>query len=73
MAMLSITYEGRSADIEVDPRISDDDVMRTAVEVVRVGHGDLGPLPNLPDTAFRYFVIDRFGSTIYLRPKVPFG
>jgi hypothetical protein len=80
MAILNITYAGRSADLgwPVDDRISDSDVVRVAVEVVR--SGDLRGLhaPDLAAGAFRHFVVDRLTGPdgtlrIYLRPKVPFG
>jgi hypothetical protein len=80
MAILNITYDGRSADVphHVDDRISDADVLRVAVEVVR--GGELGPLyvRELRGDAFRHFVVDRLRDPagvlrIYLRPKVPFG
>ena len=80
MAILNITYRGRSADAAypLDDRTSDADVRRIAVEIVRSGdmHGVVQP--DLPDTAFRHFVVDRFTGPdgvqrIYLRPKVPFG
>lgn len=80
MAILNITYQGRSADVAqpLDDRASDADVRRIAVEVVR--SGDLFDIHvrNLPADAFRHFVVDRLadpagGIRIYLRPKVPFG
>ena len=80
MAILNITYGGRSADLgsPVDDRVSDGDVVRIAVEVVR--GGDLGGLHvrDLAPDAFRHFVVDRLHGPggvlrIYLRPKVPFG
>lgn len=80
MAILNITYNGMSADyqLDVDYQLSDLDVRRIAAEVVRSG-GIRGLLvPSLPDSAFDHFVVDRFdtpegGKRIYLRPKVPFG
>jgi hypothetical protein len=80
MAILNITYNGMSADyqLDVDYQLSDGDVRRIAVEVVRSG-GLRGLLvPSLEDAAFEHFVVDRFdsaegGQRIYLRPKVPFG
>jgi hypothetical protein len=77
MAVLNITYNGMSADYPLDVQValSDADVKRIAIEVVRAGglHGLV--VPNLPDGAFDHFVVDRFdgGARIYLRPKVPFG
>lgn len=80
MAILNITYQGRSADVpeRVDDDVADADVVRVALEVVRGGGlGDVAGR-DLPDDAFRYFVVDRLadpsgGVRIYLRPKVPFG
>lgn len=80
MAVLNITYNGRSADVPhtVDDRISDADVIRVAVEVIR--GGELGGLKDVrvAERTFRNFVVDRLRDPvgvlrIYLRPKVPFG
>lgn len=77
MAILNITYNGLSADypIELDGRVPDTDLKRIAVEVVRSGDVPGLALPNLPQSAFDDFVIDRLqgGQRLYLRPKVPFG
>lgn len=77
MATLNITYNGLSADyaLELDARISDADIKRIAVEVVRAGNVTGLNLPHLADHAFDSFVVDRLqdGQRIYLRPKVPFG
>jgi hypothetical protein len=80
MAVLNITYNGLSADypLDVDMNLTDRDVRRIAVEVVRSGGLRGLALANLPDRAFDDFVIDRFDAPhgirrIYLRPKVPFG
>lgn len=77
MAILNITYNGLSADypIELDGRVPDADLKRIAVEVVRSGDVPGLALPNLPQSAFDDFVIDRLqgGQRLYLRPKVPFG
>jgi len=80
MAVLNITYQGRSADAPdpLDDRISDEDVRRIAIELVRTGALDGLVVPDLSGTAFRYFVVDRLADPdgvvrIYLRPKVPFG
>jgi hypothetical protein len=77
MAVLNITYNGLSADYPLDVQValSDVDVRRIAVEVVRAGGLRGLSVPNLPDGAFDNFVVDRFdsGERIYLRPKVPFG
>ncbi|CAN5193394.1 hypothetical protein BH09MYX1_BH09MYX1_57590 [soil metagenome] len=75
MAIINITYNGVSADYPLDSAValSDSDVRRIAVEVVRAGgvrgiHAD-----HLADGAFDAFVVDRLNDKIYLRPKVPFG
>ena len=80
MAILNITYQGQSADyeLELDFAASDDDVRRIAVEVVRSGGVRGLHIAQLPVNAFDHFVIDRLrsadgGQRIYLRPKVPFG
>jgi hypothetical protein len=77
MATLNITYNGLSADyaMELDAHVSDADIKRIAVEVVRAGNVAGLVLPHLSDTAFDGFVVDRLqgGQRIYLRPKVPFG
>ena len=77
MAILNITYNGLSADypIEMDGRVSDADIKRIALEVVRSGEVPGLALPHLPAAAFDGFVIDRLqnGPRLYLRPKVPFG
>jgi hypothetical protein len=79
MAVLNITYNGQSADcpLELDGAVSDADVRRIAVELVRSGGLAGLRLPELRDDAFQHYVVDRFDSVgglrIYLRPKVPFG
>ncbi len=77
MAVLNITYNGMSADYPLDVAValSDQDVKRIAVEVVRAGGVRGLAVPDLSDRAFDDFVVDRFdgGERIYLRPKVPFG
>ena len=77
MATLNITYNGLSADyaLELDAHVSDADIRRIAVEVVRSGNVAGLALPHLTDQAFDGFVVDRLqgGQRIYLRPKVPFG
>ena len=80
MAILNITYNGLSADypMAVDHHISDRDIRRIAVEVVRSGSIPGLRIGNLPERAFDNYVVDRFmspngGERIYLRPKVPFG
>ena len=80
MAILNITYNGLSADYALDMNydLSDADVRRIAVEVVRSGGVRGLMVANLDERAFENYVVDRFQSPegaprIYLRPKVPFG
>jgi hypothetical protein len=80
MTVLNITYDGLSADypLDVDVNLTDGDVRRIAIEVVRSGGVRGLQVANLSDRAFDDYVVDRFqtpqgGSRIYLRPKVPFG
>jgi hypothetical protein len=80
MAVLNITYNGMSADypLDVDYNLTDRDIRRIAVEVVRSGGLKGLHLANLSDRAFDNYVVDRFdtpggGRRVYLRPKVPFG
>jgi hypothetical protein len=80
MAVLNITYNGLSADypLDVDMNLTDRDVRRIAVEVVRSGGLRGLSIANLSERAFDSYVVDRFdtpagGRRIYLRPKVPFG
>ena len=80
MAVLNITYNGMSADypLDVAVNLTDGDVRRIAVEVVRSGGIRGLAIANLGDHAFDNYVVDRFetpqgGRRIYLRPKVPFG
>ncbi len=77
MAHLNITFNGLSADypLELDAHVTDADVRRIAVEVVRSGGVHGLHVPHLADNAFDNFVVDRMqnGMRIYLRPKVPFG
>ena len=77
MATLNITYNGLSADypLELDGQVTDADVRRIALEVVRAGGVNGLHLPHLSDHAFDGFVVDRMqnGQRVYLRPKVPFG
>jgi hypothetical protein len=58
--------------------VSDADLKRIAVEVVRAGGAPGLHLAHLRDDAFQHYVVDRFRGArgeerIYLRPKVPFG
>jgi hypothetical protein len=80
MAILNITYQGQSADyeLELDYAASDADIRRIAVEVVRSGDVRGLHVAQLPTHAFDHFVVDRLrdpdgAQRIYLRPKVPFG
>jgi hypothetical protein len=80
VAILNITYGGRSADLgwPVDDRITDAEVVRVAVEVLRSGSLRGLHEPSLGSDAFRRFVVDRLTGSdgtlrLYLRPKVPFG
>ena len=80
MTILNITYQGQSADydMDIDFAATDADIRRIAVEVVRSGGIRGLHLQNLPENAFANFVVDRLRTPggeerIYLRPKVPFG
>ncbi len=80
MAILNITYGGVSADYPLDTNlpVSDADVRRIAVEVLRAGGLRGVSFPGIADGAFDHYVVDRFTGArgearIYLRPKVPFG
>ncbi len=80
MAVLNITYQGHSADydLEIDYAASDADIRRIAVEVIRSGGVRGLHVAQLADNAFANYVVDRLRSPqgeqrIYLRPKVPFG
>ena len=81
MAILNVTYGGRSADVpwDVDDKLSDAEVKRVAAEAMRERamrralHADTAQ-PGL----FTHFVVDRIHGPdgilrLYLRPKVPFG
>lgn len=80
MSILNITWNGVSADTQVDfdLRASDRDVKLVAVELIR-SNGVAGMyVRDLPANAFDHYVVDRFdtpegGQRIFLRPKVPFG
>jgi hypothetical protein len=80
MAVLNITYNGLSADypLDVDYKLSDADVRRIAIEVVRAGGVRGLQIANLANDAFDNYVVDRFDAPggelrIFLRSKVPFG
>jgi hypothetical protein len=77
---LNITLHGMSADypLEMTGRLSDRDVKRIAVEVVRSGELPGLHVAALPEDTFDDYVVDRFdtaegGARVFLRPKVPFG
>jgi hypothetical protein len=80
MAILNVTYAGRSADAKhlVEDGADDADIRRIAVELIRSGGlAGMTRLEVARDT-FRHFVVDRHRDPdgtlrIYLRPKVPFG
>jgi hypothetical protein len=78
--VLNITWNGISADIDVNVElgVNDRDVKRIAVELLRSGGVPGLVIRDLPGNAFDDFVVDRFdtpegGRRIFLRPKVPFG
>jgi hypothetical protein len=78
--ILNITWSGISADANIDAGggISDRDVKRIAVELIRSGSVPGLHVKALPSDAFDHFVVDRFntpegGERLFLRPKVPFG
>jgi hypothetical protein len=80
VAILNITFSGTSADLPdpIDESLSDADVRRIAVEVVRSGSVPGLHVAGLGDNAFDQFVVDRLRDPdgemrLYLRPKVPFG
>jgi hypothetical protein len=80
MAILNITYHGMSADVPIDigTKITDADVRRIAVEMIRSGGVPGLHISNINANAFNNYVVDRFdthqgGLRLYLRPKVPFG
>ena len=80
MATLNITYNGMSSDVplELDGHVSDVDVRRIAVEVVRSGGVPGLHIAHLREDTFTHYVVDRFRGPrgedrIYLRPTVPFG
>ena len=78
--ILNITYHGQSADyhLGLDHDASDADIRRIAWEVLRSGSIRGMHVPELAESAFRGYVVDRLRAPngerrIYLRPKVPFG
>ena len=77
MAILNITWNGVSAEasVNLDYAVSDSDVKRIAVELIRSGDVSGLQVATLPMDAFEHYVVDRFdgGNRLFLRPKVPFG
>ncbi len=80
MAILNITWNGVSAEapVSLDYAVSDSDVKRIAIEMIRSGGMPGLRVSTLPTDAFEHYVVDRFdtpegGKRIFLRPKVPFG
>lgn len=80
MAILNITYNGLSADFpfQADEHLSDADIRRIAVELVRTSGLRGMNAKHLSANAFANYVVDRLTGPsgerrIYLRPKVPFG
>ena len=64
MAVLNITYDGLSVDYPLDSEVplSDADVRRIAVELVRSGALRGMSAPDLPEDAFAHYVVDRFDT-----------
>jgi hypothetical protein len=83
MDILNVTYRGLSADYALDSPhptpLSDADVRRIAIEVIRAGELRLGIEPgsirteDLDDHVVERFQTPSGERRIYLRPKVPFG
>ncbi len=80
MAILNITWNGVSAEasVNLDYAVSDSDVKRIALELMRSGGIPGLQVATLPTDAFEHYVVDRFdtpegGERLFLRPKVPFG
>ena len=78
MAMLNVTFQGRSGSVKVGNTITAMDARRIAVELLRTG--SLPGVPRYADMtadALDSFVLDTHHgggeTTFYLRPKVPFG
>jgi hypothetical protein len=78
--ILNVTWNGISADADIhaDRGMTDGDVKRVAVELLRSGGFSGLTLRDLPGNAFDHYVVDRFdtpegGNRMFLRPKVPFG
>jgi hypothetical protein len=82
MAILNVTYAGRSADVpwDVDDKLTDAEVKRVAAEALRepAMRRALNTDPAVQPALFANFVVDRIHGPdnvlrLYLRPKVPFG
>ena len=77
MATLNITYDGRSGSVMVGNTVTDVDVRMIAAEVMRYGSLPELHFPKILASDLDSFVVDRFQddgkTTIYLRPRVPFG
>ncbi len=58
--ILNITFNGQVKEFNLgEVTLDDNDVRRVAEE--------------LTGETYPNYVVDRFGTTVYLRPKVPFG
>lgn len=81
MAVLNVTYEGRSADLpgQVEFRTPLIDLRRIAFEALQSGRSPrLARRGTLHPKTFQDYVVDRFEASggadrVFLRPKVPFG
>lgn len=80
MPVLNISYAGLSADfaLEAGTNLTDGDVRRIALQVVRAGALRGAAFPQLADGTFDDYVVDRFTAPsgdrrIYLRPMVPYA
>lgn len=64
MAILNITYNGLSVDYKttVSDRMSDRDIRRVAIELIRSGDLPGLHIAHLPDDAFDSYVVDRLRS-----------
>lgn len=81
MAILNVTYGGRSADVpwDVDDKLDDAGVKRVAAEAMRERPMSRALQADAAHPGlFTNFVVDRIHGPdgvlrLYLRPKVPFG
>ena len=83
MAILNITYNGLSVDYTaaVDDRMSDHDIRRVAVELIRSGDLPGLHIAHLQANAFDAYVVDRLRSArgkarapaSTCAPRSPFG